>query len=647
MCSYSAFSTSRTMTVAVVLCVFLLAGCAAQNAYQDALSLSAKDHTEAGLAKFQEAIKLDPDNAEFRAAYIGTRERASRNYLAQGDHLLETGQRAEAEKTYRRVLAIDPGNEHARAGIQLLARDQRHAELLDAAAADVEKKNADSAKTKLSVVLAENPKNEKARAMWRSIEEKVAAPPALESLLAPAYKKPISIDFKDASIKQIFEVIARTSGLNILFDKDVKVDQKTSIFLKDSTIEAAIYYMLLTNHLEQQAMDVNTLLIYPDSADKQKDYRQMVVKTFLLANAKAGIVAETLKNIIQMHNVVVDEKLNMLIVRDSPEALRLAEKLIATQDVPEPEVMLEVEILEISRNRLMELGVAWPGSLTLTPLSTVAGAALTVADLRNLSEKTIGATIDPVKINANKTDTDTDILANPRIRVLNHEKAKIVIGNRVPSISSTTVASGGASTTSEAVTYLDVGLKLDVEPTIYLDNDVAIRIGLEVSSIVNTQKSPQGTVTYTIGNRSASTMLRLKDGENQVLAGLINDEDRRTANKLPGLGDIPILGRLFGSTLHNGQKSEVVLSITPHLIRNIQRPDAALSEFMSGTENSLRRRPDFSPKVATVTPITGVTPLPEASATKPADESSPTASPLTAAEDKTGAEKVMQPPTDE
>jgi len=600
------------VALAGLLSLFLLAGCAAQSAFKDAQKFSANGNVEAGLSKFQEAMNLEPDNVEFKAAYARNRERSTTNLLVQAEHLLGAGQRAEAGKIYTRVLAIDPANERALAGMQLLAREERHAELLNAASVDLEQKNVEAAKAKLAVVLGENPKNEKARTLLRTLEEKAAPPvPALESLQAEIYRLPISIDFKEATLKQVFDVIAQTSGLNILFDKDVKLDQKTTIILKNSTIEAAIYYMLLTNNLEQQVMDANTLLIYPNSADKQKNYQQVIVKSFLLSNAKAATVAETLKTIIRLHDVVVDEKLNMLIVRDTPEALRLAEKLIANQDVPEPEVMLEVEVLEVSRERLLELGIAWPGNVTLTPLSMTGGTSLTVADLRGLTQNTLAATIDPTKINARAVDTDSDILANPRIRVLNHEKARIVIGDRVPSISATTVAST-TPTTTETVTYLDVGLKLDVEPTIYLDNDVAIRIGLEVSNIVNTQKSAMGTVYYTIGTRSANTMLRLKDGENQVLAGLINDQDQRTANKFPGLGDIPILGRLFGSTLRDGTKTEIVLSITPHLIRNIKRPDAANSEFMSGTENSLRHRPDFSPRTAPVAPAAELAPAPGA-----------------------------------
>jgi general secretion pathway protein D len=180
-------------------------------------------------------------------------------------------------------------------------------------------------------------------------------------------------------------------------------------------------------------------------------------------------------------------------------------------------------------------------------------------------------------------------LANPRIRVVNREKAKILIGDRVPNITVTSSPQGGFA---ESINYLDVGLKLDVEPVIYRGNDIVIKIGLEVSNIAGTQVSKLGTTAYTIGTRNASTTLRLKDGENQVLAGLINDEDRRTANKIPAVGDLPVLGRLFGSSLDEGKKSEVVLSITPRLVRNVQRSDQRIQEFRSGTENSLRERPE-------------------------------------------------------
>lgn len=571
-----------------------LAGCAAQMAYNDGKELVAQDKVEAGLIKFQEASGRDPRNAEYKGAYLQTRERASYIWLAQADQLAAANKRSDAEILYRRVLTIDPGNERARDGLINLDMDLRHSQLLKEAEVALNNKEYEIARLKLATVISENPANEKVHNLQRTLSEKTARPPA-ETALSAAYKKTITIEFKDVALKQIFEVIARTSGLNFLFDKDVKTDQKTSIFLKNSTIETAVHFTLLTNQLEQQVLDANTILIYPNTAAKQKDYQEMVIKSFFLTNADAKNVANSLKSMLKVKDVVIDEKLNMLIMRDSKEAVQLAEKIIALQDVAEPEVMLEVEILEVKRTRLLELGIQWPSSLALTPLS-VAGTggtstALTLADLQNQSPSTLGAGISPITFRARKEDSDTNLLANPRIRARNHEKAKILIGDRVPNITSTSNATGFVS---ESINYVDVGLKLDVEPTVYLNDDVAIKISLEVSNIVSQLKTQSGSVAYQIGTRTASTVLRLKDGENQVLAGLINDEDRSTANKVPGLGEMPILGYLFGSRINNNQKTEIVLSITPRLIRNIRRPELSLSEFHAGTESSMRTRPDSS-----------------------------------------------------
>jgi general secretion pathway protein D len=204
-------------------------------------------------------------------------------------------------------------------------------------------------------------------------------------------------------------------------------------------------------------------------------------------------------------------------------------------------------------------------------------------------------------LNANKTDTDSNTLANPRIRVRNKEKAKVVIGDRVPNIT-TTVSPGAGGFASESINYVDVGLTLNVEPTIYLNNEVGIRISLEVSNLIDSVQTNSGSIAYRIGTRSAQTMLQLKDGENQVLAGLISSEDRTSGSKVPGVGNLPILGRLFGTTRDANDKTEIVLSITPHLVRTIQRPPAGASEFGAGTEASFRRRPDTAVRLPTVQP---------------------------------------------
>jgi len=224
--------------------------------------------------------------------------------------------------------------------------------------------------------------------------------------------------------------------------------------------------------------------------------------------------------------------------------------------------------------------------------AAAAGAAgtpgtLTLPELRSRDQNLVNLTFtDPLfLLSLRQTDGRTNLLANPRIRVKNKEKAKIHIGDRVPVI--TTTAASAGTFVSQSVSYLDVGLQMEVEHLVYLEDDVGIKVGLEVSSITNTIQPPGGgTLVYQIGTRKTSTVLRLKDGETQVLAGLINDEDRRNASRVPGLGEFPVLGRLFSSTSDTVAKTEIVLLITPRLMRTIVRPDARTTEFAAGTEAS-------------------------------------------------------------
>lgn len=595
-----------------------LTGCAAQTSYRDAQHLMEEDRIEEALVKLQQAVAQEPRNAEYRLTYIQARELAVSRHLRRGDDEAAAGNSAAAENAYREALSLDPGNNRARDGLRILDAIQRQAGLLQQADEARSKQDFETAKLKLRSLLMENPQHPEALAMERAIAEETAKPSA-ESALSLAYKKPITIEFKDVTLKQVFEVISRTSGLNFLLDKDLRTDQKTSIYLKNSTIAQAVQYVLMTSQLEQQILNANTVLIYPNTVAKQKDYQEMVVRSFFLSNAEAKTVANTLKTILKSNDIVVDEKLNLLIVRDTPEAIKQAEKLIQLQDIPEPEVMLEVEILEVNRTRLQKLGIRWPNSLALTPLSSTTNGTLTLHDLTSLNSSRIGASIDPVTLNARKDDTDSNLLANPRIRARNHEKAKILIGQRVPNITSTSTSTGFVS---ESINYIDVGLKLEVEPTIHLDNDVAIKISLEVSNIVSQLQTQSGTVAYQIGTRTASTVLRLKDGENQVLAGLINDEDRSTSNKVPGLSKIPILGRLFTNATNDDQKTEIVLSITPRLVRNIQRPSADQSEFRSGTDSSLRSRSDAGPAMPVAAAAASDAPAAKASSASSANPES-------------------------
>jgi general secretion pathway protein D len=594
----------------------LLAGCAAEKAYRAGEDFVAQGKVDEGLAKLQEAVAQDPHDAQYRAAWLAVRENTLAHDDELGDRLAASGARDAARKSYQHALSIDPANERALAGLAALDQAARLDALVDQAQTMAGKQDLDGARRVLTQVLTEVPEHPRALALQRRLTLDSGAT-RVEAALASAYRRPIHIDFKDATLKQVFDVIARSAGMNFLFDKDVHTDQHTSIFLRNSTIEAAVRYVLATNQLAQQVLDENTVLIYPNTPAKLKDYQELAVRTFFLSNAEAKTVANTLKTILKAHDIVIDEKLNLVIVRDTPDVIHMAEKLVALEDIAEPEVMLEVEVLEVQRNSTQDLGVQWPGSVTLTPLpvgsvisstngqggqsgtgfgnpfnngsfgiptsSGGAAPALSLNDLFHQTSKTIGLSQIQATVNANTVDSNAKLLTNPRIRVRNHEKAKILIGERVPNITSTATSTGFVS---QSVNYIDVGLTLNVEPSIYLDNSVGIKVALEVSSLLNVIPGTSGTTAYEIGTRTASTVLQLKNGETDVLAGLIDSEERTSGNKIPGFGQLPVLGRLFGATTDDDKNTEIVLAITPHLIRNIQRPDAASAYFTAGTETN-------------------------------------------------------------
>jgi general secretion pathway protein D len=603
----------------------LLDGCAAQQSYRDGEKLVSEGKVDEGLAKLEDAVKREPQDAKYRSTWIADRETAITRYDEQGDRLAANGAREAARKAYQHALAIEPANERALAGLAALESGARIDALVARAEALAARQQGDEARRVLATVLTEAPANPRARALQSKLVAGTGAS-RVEAALASAYRKPIRIDFRDAPLKQVFDVISRSAGLNFLFDKEVKTDQRTSIFLRNSTIEAAVRYVLATNQLAQQVLDENTVLIYPNTPAKLKDYQELVVRTFFLSNTDAKTIANTLKTIVKSHDIVADETRNIVIVRDTPEAIRMAEKLVALEDVPEPEVMLEVEVLEVQREDLQNLGIAWPSSVSVSPQplgttissigtstgstgtstvgslgssstsSSASSPALALYDLLHQNSRTLGVSSLQVTANANLQDSGAKLLTNPRIRVRNHEKAKILIGERVPNITSTATSTGFVS---QSINYLDIGLTLNVEPTIYLDDTVGIKVALEVSSLLNQVTGSSGTTAYEIGTRTASTVLQLKNGETDVLAGLIDSEERTSGNKLPGLGQVPVLGRLFGATTDDDKKTEIVLAITPHLVRNIQRPDANLAYFTAGTESNMQSMIQSNGLVAT------------------------------------------------
>jgi general secretion pathway protein D len=578
---------------ATLLLVALLSGCAAEKSFRSGQELQNANRPEEALDAYRQALQAEPTNAKYRIAYLNTRDAAITRWLEDADRARRTPATAtEARTAYIRVLGLDPNNSRAQNGLAELERDQRIAEAMGRANTDVKQGAYDQALTRLRGVLTERPQHAEALALRSLVLDQRAKPRAsMDAKLTDAFRRPVSLEFRDAQLKQVFEVLSRSSGLNFVLDKDVRSDQRTTLFLRNSTIADAVSLALLTNQLEQRVLDGSTILIFPNTPAKVREYQQLSVKSFVLSSGDAKTVANSLKTILKAKDIVVDEKQNMILMRDSPEAIQMAERIVAMHDQPEAEVMLEVEVLEVKRSRLLQLGVQYPTQIALSPLSGASGVQLTLADLRNLSSSTIGVALSPtppVSLQATNQTSDVNVLMNPRIRSRNREKAKIQVGQRVPNITSTSTSTGFVA---ETVQYVDVGLKLEVEPTVAPDGEVAIKVGLEVSNILRQIQTKGGSIAYEIGTRNANTVLRLRDGENQVLAGLISDEDRRSITGLPGLSNIPAVGgTVFGNTQDEYGKSEIVLSITPRIMRAAFRPDLAMSEFESGTEANLRSK---------------------------------------------------------
>ncbi len=542
--------------------------------------------------QLQTASQREPSNAQLRLKYMDERDRQVKVLLDEADRLRLDhdfdGAQAQLQQAYR----LDPTSERGKRIAAAVGRGRRDNATLQEAERMIARGSYDSAAERIDQVLAQSPNDALALQLNREIAEKRRAQKQAsedKNAAASIMRKPVSLQFRDANVRMVFEALSRTTGLNVIFDRDVRTDLKTTIFVSNASLEDTVDMILLQNQLAKKVLNATTVFIYPATPAKQQEYQDLKVRTFQLSNTDAKHIETLLKNLLKIKEIVIDDRANTVSIRATPETIRVAERMIAAQDLPEPEVMLEVEVLEVSRDRLTDLGIDWPNSFSLgTPSSANTWGALHHLTINQLTASGLSATA-----NFKLTDTDANLLASPRIRTRNKEKAKILIGDKVPVISSSSVPSTSGPVYSQSIQYLDVGIKLEVEPQVYRDDDVGIKMSLEVSNItqiISSSNAQTGlsSLAYQIGTRNASTTLRLKDGETQVLGGLIQDEDRDAANKVPGLGQLPVLGRLFSN--HNGEhkKTEIVLQITPHIVRPQLAADADTREIWSGTDSTVR-----------------------------------------------------------
>ena len=602
----------RILILSILL--IITTGCAINNktfgtrniGFDDGQKLITEGKFESGLQKLEQAAREEPENREIRTVLIRSREEVLGKLFFEADSLRFSGNLEQAEQGYQRILNIYPLHERAKEGVEALKSERRHIAAVDSAKALLTRNDVAGAEIVVRAVLQENPQQSHARELISQINSRMTRPEVSDLALESAFKKALTMEFKDTDLKSVFEIMSRTAGINFVFDKDIRQETKISIFVRNNTIEDILKLLLITNQLAYKVLNSNSLLIYPGTPAKQKDYQELVVRSFHVAYTDVKQMVAMVRGIVKAKDIYVNEQLNLFIMRDTLEAIRLTERLVSLNDLAEPEVMLDVAILEIARNNSFLLGPKLPQQVTFSGFGAKAATATTAVSAGPggalLSQfgfdglKSFGASSQAV-IDFAQSLSNADILANPRIRVSNKEKAKIHIGTKEPFFSAN-VQPGINSIVTSTPTFIDLGIKLDVEPRIGLNDDVTMKITLEVSNKTGEAKGPGGATAPIVGTRTAETLLTLKDGETQVLAGLIDNRDTRAVTGLAGLLNIPGLDRLLGSQDVKRTKTEVVLLITPRIVRNIAKPTNQESEYHFGTASEAGKLPVTIKKTA-------------------------------------------------
>ncbi|MBL8339744.1 MAG: general secretion pathway protein GspD [Rhodoferax sp.] len=574
---------------AVLALAAALAACAPQRIRQQADELMRTARYEPAVQALERGLVDHPDSALLRSGLVLARNEAMLRLTTEATRERAAGRFAEAEALLKRALVFDTGGKRVAALLADLAVERRQQEALAQAEALAAQQQPQTALSVINQALKDNPRHTELQGLQRRLLAEQRRSQVKAAQLGLAETRPISLDFREASLRTVLDVVTRHSGINFVFDKDIRQDVRVTLFLRAARVEDALDLIVSTHQLAKKVLDEKTVLIYPNTADKQREYQEQVVRVFHLVSAEAKGAAAFLRSMLKVREPFVDERANMVAIREPAETIELAERLIALYDTNDAEVLLELEVMEVRTTRLTDLGLHFPDTIGLTPLNpSGAAGGLTLGNLAGFNSNRVGVSVAGLMLSLKREAGDFNTLANPSIRVRNREKAKVLIGDKVPVVTAT---AGQGGFVADSVSYLDVGLKLDVEPTIFADDEVAIKVSLEVSSLAREVRTASGSLAYQIGTRTASTLLRLRDGETQLLAGLISRDERSSAARVPGLGDLPLAGRLFSSQRDETQRTELVLAVTPRVLRNIRRPEAADAELWVGTESMPRVRP--------------------------------------------------------
>jgi general secretion pathway protein D len=512
-------------------------------------------------------------------------DEAARYYLASGTSLLKQQRYREAIEKFEFGLLAQPANAELQSARQVAIGQQEAAKLFVEGQRAKAVGNYDLAETLFkragalggdeSGLKRELAKIERAR----TIED--------QRMVLAAFKSgsPIAVNFRDAKLKDALKIVCDPYGLNFVFDKNTD-NLTVSVSAKNVTFEQAFNMLLRSSNTAYKVLGPNSVFVYEDTPEKKKQYADRYFKTFHLSTLKAERMAEILKASMDIKTLVANNDLGTIEIRDTRDTLDVAERLIATADRKPAEIMLDMEVLEIDRSEEEKLGLDYGSQITA---SIPAGSLKTLAVGSSLlTQSTV--TFPTTTLTYMKKHSNSRTLSNPRVRTVDGQAAKIHVGDRVPLQSASIQDATGQSRI--LYEYHDIGIKLDVVPKYHLDDSIFVDLNIEVSSLgdnLGTQDQP----AFKIGTRNVHTSMILREGETAVLGGLISDQEQKSLNGVPKLADTPLLERLFTTHDDSGQRTELLLTITPHVLRQQSLPSARNTDFYSGTGQEYSTRSGY------------------------------------------------------
>jgi general secretion pathway protein D len=584
----------RLMPVAVGLLVLLAIVPAiadkAKSIYEKGQDAEARQNYEAAYDLYKQAYDLKPKDLRYRTSFERMRSKAAQDIVHRGQVLRDEGKLQDAVAEFQKAIQIDPSLFMAQQELK---------------------------RTLQMINDKENPPPQ-AAGPPSSLERKIKEAGGPVELV-PISNTPLTIKATDDS-KVIYETVGKIAGINVLFDPDY-TSRRIRVELNGVTLEDALEITALESKTFWRPVTGNTIFVAQDNPAKRKELEQSVLKTFYLTNLSQPTelqdVVNAIRAVLDVQRVQQLLSQNALVVRGTPDQIALAEKLVEDLDKARPEVIVDIAVLQISKDKSRTLGLSPPTSATVTlqanvstgTTATTTTTTSTAASSSGLELNTLGSlnatdfqvSIGSANLSAVMGDSDTKMIQNPQVRALDNQKATLKIGERVPvATGSFQPGIGGVGINPLVNTqfqYLDVGVNIDVTPHVHGDRDVTLKISMEISSVVG-QSSIGGISQPIIGQKKIEHEIRLRDGESSMIGGILDDSETRSLAGIPGLTQIPILKYLFGQTTQDHEQDETVFVITPHVVRGTMVSELNQRQLDIGTANTIALRHVSRPAAA-------------------------------------------------